>query len=108
MWQAIIADLVATPGNFDIADRAHLLNDVFALADANLVSYDIALDMTKYLAKESDFVPWYVAATKLQALQGNLMQTEIYVDYLKYARELIGKVYQEVTWNVDGDNHLKK
>ncbi|XP_058986694.1 aminopeptidase A [Musca domestica] len=107
MWQEIISALVASPEKFDIADRAHLLNDVFALADANQISYDIALDMTKYLEKESDFVPWYVAATKLQALQGNLMQTEIYMDYLLYARSLIEKVYQEVTWNVDENNHLK-
>lgn len=108
MWEEIIADLVATPEKFAIADRAHLLNDVFALADASQVSYGIALDMTTYLEKESDFVPWYVAATKLQALQINLIQTEIYMDYLSYARGLINKVYQEVTWNVDDDNHLRK
>lgn len=108
MWEEIIADLVATPEKFAIADRAHLLNDVFALADASQVSYGIALDMTTYLEKESDFVPWYVAATKLQALQTNLIQTEIYMDYLSYARGLINKVYQEVTWNVDDDNHLRK
>ncbi|XP_061399843.1 glutamyl aminopeptidase [Musca vetustissima] len=107
MWEEIISTLVATPEKFDIADRAHLLNDVFALADASQISYEVALDMTKYLEKESDFVPWYVAATKLQALQGNLMQTDIYVDYLMYARSLINKVYKEVTWNVDEDNHLK-
>lgn len=108
MWHEIINDLVATPTKFDIADRAHLLNDVFSLADASQISYDIALDMTTYLTKETDFVPWYVAATKLQALQINLVQTESYVSYLNYARSLINKVYQEVTWNVDEDNHLKK
>ncbi|XP_073818650.1 aminopeptidase A-like [Musca autumnalis] len=107
MWREIISAMVATPDKFDISDRAHLLNDVFALADASQITYDIALDMTKYLEKEYDFVPWYVAATKLQALQGNLMQTEVYMDYLLYARALISKVYQEVTWNVDEDNHLR-
>ncbi|XP_073818649.1 aminopeptidase A-like [Musca autumnalis] len=107
MWNEIIADLVATPSKFAIADRAHLLNDIFSLADASQIPYNIALDMTTYLEKESDFVPWYVAATKLQALQINLMHSEIYMDYLKYARSLIEKVYQEVTWTVDEDNHLR-
>ncbi|XP_075149946.1 glutamyl aminopeptidase [Haematobia irritans] len=107
MWQEIITEMVTNPAKFQIADRAHLLNDVFALADANQVSYEIALNMTKYLENEEDFVPWYVAATKLQALQDNLMRTDIYMDYLLYARQLISKIYQEVSWNVDENNHLK-
>ncbi|XP_059219771.1 glutamyl aminopeptidase [Stomoxys calcitrans] len=108
MWHEITSDLVANPEKFDVADRAHLLNDVFALADGSQVPYGVALDMTTYLEKETDFVPWYVAATKLQALQGNLMQTESYMKYLHYARGLMAKVYEQVTWNVDENNHLKK
>lgn len=108
MWHEIVKDLILTPDKFAVADRAHLLNDVFALADANQVNYDIALDMTKYLNQESHFVPWYVAATKLQALQGNLIFTDSYLDFLQYARSLINKVYQEVTWTVDEENHLRK
>ena len=108
MWQEIIKDLVETPAKFAIADRAHLLNDIFSLADANQVSYEVALDMTTYLSKENDFVPWSVATSKLQALQGNLIFTDSYMDYLQYARGLVSKVYQQVTWNVDEDKHLKK
>ena len=70
MWLAIIDELVKTPMKFAISDRAHLLNDVFSLADSNQVPYKLALDMTKYLSQETEFVPWYVAATKLQDLQG--------------------------------------
>lgn len=108
VWLEIIKELVVKPDKFEISDRAHLLNDVFSLADANQLSYDIALDMTTYLSQETDFVPWNVAATKLQALQGNLIFTDTYMDYLQYARGLIKKIYQEVTWTVDEDNHLRK
>lgn len=108
MWHEIIQEVVATPDTFDTANRAHLLNDVFSLADANQLSYEVALDMTTYLRKENDFVPWNVAATKLQALQGNLIYTDAYVNYLQYARKLINQVYQQVTWNVDENNHLRK
>ncbi|XP_037945830.1 glutamyl aminopeptidase-like [Teleopsis dalmanni] len=105
-WHEIIAHLTATPETFSIADRAHLLNDVFALADANQLSYDIALDMTKYLEKENDFVPWYVAATKLQSLQVSLRYTDAYIDYLAYARNLLDKIYSQVTWEVKEEDHL--
>jgi len=52
----------------DIPDRAHLLDDVFSLAEAGLVSYTLAMDMTKYLTSETEYVPWSVASTKFNRL----------------------------------------
>ncbi|XP_032593297.1 glutamyl aminopeptidase-like [Drosophila grimshawi] len=107
LWQKLIQELVEKHSRFDIADRAHLLDDAFALADASQLSYTVPLEMTAYLADELDFVPWYVAASKLQALKNHLMFTESYVSYLTYARTLLTNVYQEVGWTVDANNHLK-
>lgn len=92
---------------FSVGDRAGLLNDAFSLADATQLSYDIALDMTAYLAKETDYVPWSVAASKLTSLKRLLMFTEVFGNYKKYAHELIKPIYENVTWTV-GDDHLKK
>lgn len=64
--------------------------------------------MTTYLDKELDFVPWYVATSKLQALKTSLMFTDTYKNYLEYGHSLIRKVYNEVGWTVDEENHLKK
>ncbi|XP_030559529.1 glutamyl aminopeptidase-like [Drosophila novamexicana] len=106
IWQQLIQELVEQPTRFDIADRAHLLDDAFALADASQLSYSVPLEMTAYLAQETDFVPWYVATSKLLTLRRNLMFTESYVSYLSYARTLLTNVYKEVGWTVDKDNHL--
>lgn len=108
IWNQIIQDLITNPSNFDIADRAHLLNDAFALADAGQLSYTVPLEMSAYLAQEQDFVPWYVAATKLEALKKSLMFSDGYVSYLSYARTLLTNAYNTVGWTVDADNHLKK
>lgn len=108
IWNQIIQDLITNPSNFDIADRAHLLNDAFALADASQLSYTVPLEMSAYLAQEQDFVPWYVAATKLEALKKSLMFSDSYVPYLSYARTLLTNAYSTVGWTVDADNHLKK
>jgi len=108
IWDQIIQQLIEKPSRFDIADRAHLLNDAFALADASQLSYTVPLEMTAYLAQEMDFVPWYVAASKLQSLKNTLMYTDSYVSYLTYARTLLTNVYKEVGWTVDANNHLKK
>ncbi|KAM8706831.1 hypothetical protein ACLKA7_011000 [Drosophila subpalustris] len=107
IWNQIIQQLIENPSRFDIADRAHLLDDAFALADASQLAYSVPLEMTAYLAQETDFVPWYVAAAKLQTLKRNLMYTDSYVSYLDYARQLLTNVYKEVGWTVDADNHLK-
>ncbi|KAH8358636.1 hypothetical protein KR093_001495, partial [Drosophila rubida] len=107
LWDEIIKQLKDKPTAFDIADRAHLLNDAFALADASQLSYTVPLEMTAYLAEEKDFVPWYVAVTKLQSLKYTLMYTDSYAYYLSYAQSLLTKIYRDVGWTVDADNHLK-
>ncbi|XP_017144401.1 glutamyl aminopeptidase [Drosophila miranda] len=106
LWDALIKQLIADPARFDVADRSHLLNDAFAVADASQLSYKVPLEMTAYLGQERDFAPWYVAAEKLKALQRSLMFNEGYVSYLTYARTLVDSVYQEVGWSVDANNHL--
>ncbi|XP_062127173.1 glutamyl aminopeptidase [Drosophila sulfurigaster albostrigata] len=107
LWEVINNQLIEDPSRFDIADRAHLLNDAFALADASQLAYSVPLEMTSYLAQEKDFVPWYVAASKLQSLQSSLMYTDSYVSYINYARYLLTNIYSEVGWTVDADDHLK-
>ena len=108
IWEQLIQQLVDEPTRFDIADRANLLEDAFALADASQLSYSVPLEMTAYLAQELDFVPWYVATSKLLSLRRNLMYSESYVPYLTYARTLLTNVYKNVGWTVETDNHLGK
>ncbi|XP_032306951.1 glutamyl aminopeptidase [Drosophila ananassae] len=107
LWNLLIQQLTSSLSNFEVADRAHLLNDAFALADANQLSYRIPLEMTGYLGSEREFVPWYVAANKLTSLHRSLMYSEGYVTFLAYARSILNGVYNEVGWTVDADNHLR-
>lgn len=92
---------------FSVGDRASILNDAFSLADATQLSYDIAFDLMKYLAKEEDYVPWTVAVSKLTSLKNSLMFTETYINYKQYASDLIEPIYKKVGWTV-GTDHLEK
>ncbi|KAH8399407.1 hypothetical protein KR215_009733 [Drosophila sulfurigaster] len=105
LWEVLANQLVSSPETFTAGDRASLLNDAFALADATQLPYDVAFDMTKYLAKEEDYVPWSVAASKLTSLKRTLYYTSSYVKYKKYATALIEPIYTALTWTV-GDDHL--
>lgn len=44
--------------NIHPLNRAQLLDDSLNLARAGLLNYSTALDLTTYLAKETDFIPW--------------------------------------------------
>ncbi|XP_001358398.3 glutamyl aminopeptidase [Drosophila pseudoobscura] len=105
LWESLATELVATPSTFSSGDRASLLNDAFALADSTQLPYETAFDMTKYLDKEEDYVPWSVAASKLTSLKRTLYYTTSYVKYKKYATALIEPIYTALTWTV-GEDHL--
>lgn len=90
-----------------MADRASLLNDAFALADSTQIPYNMPLDMTRYLAKEDQYVPWSVAASKMVSLKHTLMFTDTFVDYNNYTRDLVTDIYKTVGWTVGAD-HMKK
>ncbi|XP_075149879.1 glutamyl aminopeptidase-like isoform X1 [Haematobia irritans] len=106
MWRSLITALKETRGDFSSSDRAHLINDAFALADAGQLDYSIALDLSKYLESELNYVPWNVAASRLSGIKNLLYYTDMYRDFVDYARELLKNVYKSVTWNVN-DDHLQ-
>ncbi|KAI8123265.1 Glutamyl aminopeptidase [Lucilia cuprina] len=106
MWQSLTKALFENRGVFSVSDRAHLINDAFVLADAGQVDYSIALELSKYLEKELDYVPWNVAASRLSAIKNLLYFTDLYRDFVDYARQLLKTAYESVTWNV-GNDHLQ-
>lgn len=107
MWQEIISALVNNRGVFSTADRAHLISDVFALADASQLNYSIALDLSAYLSKELDYVPWKVGISCLNSVKNLLYYTDSYRDFAVYARSLLAGAYNEIGWEVESD-HLRK
>lgn len=92
---------------FSASDRASLLNDVFTLADSTQVSYETALDLTKYLVNEEEFVPWMVATAKLTSMKKLLYYTDMYQLYVDYSRNLFGRIYEKTGFNM-GSNVTQK
>jgi len=107
LWTALADQLVAEPSSFSAGDRASLLNDAFALADSTQLPYETAFELTRYLNKEADYVPWSVAASRLTSLKRTLYYTSSYAKYKKYATALIEPIYRDLTWTV-GEDHLDK
>ncbi|XP_017484575.1 PREDICTED: glutamyl aminopeptidase-like [Rhagoletis zephyria] len=103
-WQQLTNALISARGQFSNADRAHLINDAFSLADASQLDYSIALNLVLYLEKELDYVPWSVASSRLLDISNLLYYTDSYRDFVVFARKLIVNAYENVTWTVSTDH----
>lgn len=81
-WKVLSDALTNKLVDFSTADRAHLLNDAFSLAEATQLDYEVPLNLTRYLANETENVPWNVAASKLGGIRRLMSHTENYRKFL--------------------------
>ncbi|XP_062606094.1 leucyl-cystinyl aminopeptidase-like isoform X2 [Saccostrea cucullata] len=65
-WKVIIEQLTTDHHIFPVRDRAQLIDDVFSFARAGLLNITVAVEITKYLENESDFLPWLMATLNLK------------------------------------------
>ncbi|CAH0714298.1 unnamed protein product, partial [Brenthis ino] len=98
MWQELTEQLKNNTAQLTISDRSNLLDDAFALAEAKVIPYEIALNLSTYLIVENDFVPWETATVIFDKLSHDLLNTMAY-DYLqKYIQHLIKPLYTKQSW----------
>uniref|UniRef100_A0A182QN30 glutamyl aminopeptidase n=1 Tax=Anopheles farauti TaxID=69004 RepID=A0A182QN30_9DIPT len=100
MWNQFGEELRTNVNMFTIGDRTGLLNDAFALADASLLAYNHALELTRYLRAETEYVPWSAIASKLKTIRNLLYNFNSYDDITKYTRTLVDGAVTSVGWDV--------
>lgn len=62
-------------------NRAQLLDDVLTAARANLLPYDQALEVIKYLTDETDYTPWTAANRALDFIDLMLYGQDDYTEW---------------------------
>lgn len=108
MWKSLIDALIANPESMTTLDRAHLLNDAFSLAEARELKFEVALDMTRFLAREESFIPWEAAAGKIKSIKNLLFYTPVYSQFRQYASDLVNQAFISLDYEVNPTEHLKK
>lgn len=68
-------------GSLSVADKAHLLEEAFRLAQSNDITYAIALNLSTYMKEEIEFIPWSVLSTMMFELNVYLASSSIYSDF---------------------------
>ncbi|XP_039283006.1 LOW QUALITY PROTEIN: glutamyl aminopeptidase [Nilaparvata lugens] len=107
MWTAIIDAMRRNHTMFSPADRASLLDDAFTLCRAGLLNVTTALELSLYLLKEREYVPWATALEHFQAWSKYLAEAAPYRLFLQYMKHLLGPVSHSLGWE-DTGTHLHK
>ncbi|XP_023288739.1 aminopeptidase N [Orussus abietinus] len=95
-WQLIIKQL--NNENFksiSTINRAQLIDDALNLARAGRLDYATALDVTSYLAHETEYLPWKAAFTAMSYLDNMLIKAQGYDKFRVYALKLLDNVYNQ-------------
>lgn len=77
-WELINTQLNSDHNKIHTINRAQIIDDSLDLARANLLDYHIALNTTKYLLKEQQFVPWEATLNAFAFLDRMLRRTAAY------------------------------
>jgi len=67
--------------NIHYLNKAQLLDDSLNLARAGILKYSTALDLTTYLERETDFIPWVSYFRALTFLNSRLTGTKGYDNF---------------------------
>ncbi|XP_037111087.1 alanyl (membrane) aminopeptidase b [Syngnathus acus] len=85
-WNKLLNVLKTTHETIPVINRAQLVDDAFNLARAKIIPTVLALETTKYLDKEREYMPWESALNNLDFFYLMFDRSEVYgpmQDYLK-------------------------
>lgn len=92
-WRLLIKQLNEDHRVIGTTNRAQLLDDIFELARSGSLDYKFALDSTKYLKSERDFLPWDTVLTSFGYIDEMLQRTPLYGQWQDYVADLIRPYY---------------
>lgn len=98
-WDLIVRQLLWNHTYIHPLNRAQIQNDLFDLAKAGLVNYTVALEATKYLLKEQDYIPWKAAFEKMKDVGVRLQTTESYSKWKGYMSSLLSANFANISWD---------
>ncbi|NXQ09309.1 AMPN Aminopeptidase, partial [Vidua macroura] len=101
-WDQLLKQLDANHTVFPVINRAQIIDDAFNLARAKHVSVTLALNTTRFLSHETEYMPWQAALNSLQYFQQMFDRSEVFGAMSKYMRKQVTPLfnyYKESTNN---------
>ncbi|XP_063170496.1 aminopeptidase N [Candoia aspera] len=98
-WEKLMDQLNQDPQEIPILNRAQIIDDAFNLARAKLIGMDLALNTTRYLAREREYLPWDAALDNLGYFRLMFDRSEVYGPMQRYIQNQVTPLF-EYFWNL--------
>ncbi|XP_073322847.1 glutamyl aminopeptidase [Pagrus major] len=102
MWITISNQLQDNHTEFDAADRTSYIDDVFALARADIIDYGNAFNLTKYLTDETDYIVWERVDSSISYVRDMLLGKELYPKFQKLFGDHVHSIATKLGWIDEG------
>ena len=114
-WRLLIDQLNKNHTQILTTNRAQLLDDIFELAKCSVLDYKFAMEATRYLKSERDYMSWDAVLKSFAYIDEMLERTSIYGEWKDYVAGLIEPYYgryKDLDWTTSSsgatDNNNNK
>ncbi|XP_041320991.1 aminopeptidase N isoform X1 [Pyrgilauda ruficollis] len=101
-WDQLLKQLDTNHMVFPVINRAQIIDDAFNLARAKYISVTLALNTTRFLSQETEYMPWQAALSNLKYFQQMFDRSEVFGAMSKYIKKQVTPLfeyYQKITNN---------
>ncbi|NXN15882.1 AMPN Aminopeptidase, partial [Indicator maculatus] len=88
-WDHLLSQLSSNHQVIPVINRAQIIDDAFNLARANYVNVTLALNTTRFLNQETEYMPWAAALNNLQYFQLMFDRSEVFGVMTKYIQKQV-------------------
>ncbi|KAM7396288.1 hypothetical protein PAMP_019340 [Pampus punctatissimus] len=92
-WALLQTQLETNPHRIPLMNRGQLIDDAFNLARAKLVDVNLALNLTRFLRDEHEYLPWESAVRNLNYFIHMFDRSEVYGPMQVYFRDQVKGLY---------------
>ncbi|XP_049530308.1 aminopeptidase N-like [Anopheles darlingi] len=96
LWNLIVITLSKNHSTIHHLNRAQLIDDALNNARTGRLSYELALQLLRYLSKELNYVPWAAVDRNLRILSVLLNGSSSYSLWLRYCLEFLYPIYEHM------------
>ena len=90
-----------------VIHRAQGIDDALNLVEAGQLDYETALNLTRYLEHETDYIPWESVLTGMEYISSMMTRASGYGLLKKHMRTILTLLYNQVEFeHKDGEDHL--
>ncbi|XP_069722798.1 aminopeptidase N [Phaenicophaeus curvirostris] len=92
-WNQLLNQLSTSHQAIPVINRAQIIDDAFNLARAKYINVDLALSTTRFLSKETEYMPWAAALNNLQYFQLMFDRSEVFGVMTKYIQKQVTPLF---------------